>query len=170
MLLPKPCSHFLYGTFPLSRSKLITDYTLNNMAVSDRNPSARYKRKAERQFQSLRTPLPKLQGFPAIKRWSWGESNPLPLECHSSALPSELQPRKHGLHPSGKSLRVNTNEAGLRGWPSGWGGIFLWWGIFGSSLHCFLKNSVTLVDAVQDIFADQAAALYREMYAVPVAQ
>ena len=24
--------------------------------------------------------------------WSWGDSNPLPLECHSSALPDELQP------------------------------------------------------------------------------
>ena len=26
--------------------------------------------------------------------WSWGESNPRPLECHSSALPTELQPRR----------------------------------------------------------------------------
>ena len=26
--------------------------------------------------------------------WSWGESNPRPLECHSSALPTELQPQR----------------------------------------------------------------------------
>ena len=29
-----------------------------------------------------------------IMWWRWGGSNPLPLECHSSALPSELHP--HG--------------------------------------------------------------------------
>ena len=30
---------------------------------------------------------------PLIFLWSYGESNPGPLECHSSALPTELQPR-----------------------------------------------------------------------------
>ena len=31
---------------------------------------------------------------PRISWWSYGESNPGPLECHSSALPTELQPRR----------------------------------------------------------------------------
>lgn len=32
-------------------------------------------------------------GESIIKKWSWTDSNPRPLPCHGSALPSELQPR-----------------------------------------------------------------------------
>ena len=32
-----------------------------------------------------------------IKIWSCGESNPRPLECKSSALPTELQPQSISL-------------------------------------------------------------------------
>src|SRR5262245_15143860 len=32
------------------------------------------------------------QSFQLINWWSQGESNPRPLECHSSALPTELWP------------------------------------------------------------------------------
>lgn len=31
--------------------------------------------------------------LPSQDQWSWRESNPLPLACHASALPNELQPQ-----------------------------------------------------------------------------
>ena len=38
--------------------------------------------------------------------WSWGDSNPLPFDCQSNALPIELQP--HEVHSQGN------NRGGLR--------------------------------------------------------
>src|SRR5215472_7336777 len=34
----------------------------------------------------------KITFYQRVKWWSQGESNPRPLECHSSALPTELWP------------------------------------------------------------------------------
>ena len=39
----------------------------------------------------------KHQSSQCIDWWSQGESNPRPLECHSSALPTELWPHSHGI-------------------------------------------------------------------------
>ncbi len=43
-------------------------------------------------FSTEGTFRPVLEAAPYHSWWSWGESNPRPLECDSSALPTELQP------------------------------------------------------------------------------
>src|SRR5205807_5342983 len=44
-----------------------------------------------------------------LKWWSQGESNPRPLECHSSALPTELWPLQ------GSSIRKQVSEDSAEG-------------------------------------------------------
>ena len=48
-------------------------------------------------------------GWVYIKIWSCGELNPRPLECKSSALPTELQP--HSLCPSSPLLTEEDIDA-----------------------------------------------------------
>src|SRR5215470_4782632 len=48
-------------------------------------------------------------------KWSRGESNPRPLECDSSALPTELRPhRRDDEQDAGYSARVPTGQHRLR--------------------------------------------------------
>ena len=46
--------------------------------------------------------------------WRRGGSNPLPLECHSSALPSELRPRDCAILPHGAAIVKNNENKRLR--------------------------------------------------------
>jgi hypothetical protein len=46
----------------------------------------------------------------ANKKWSWGDSNPLPFDCQSNALPIELQPRGNKYNLAEKEMVFNTRR------------------------------------------------------------
>ena len=65
-------------------------------------PSTRRRTPARVSPKPDRAPEPRSSGrnvsiFNVHGWWSWGESNPRPLQCDCSALPSELQPRAASL-------------------------------------------------------------------------
>ena len=60
-----------------------------------------------------------MKGFCAIicrggggssKKWSWRDSNPLPLDCQSSTLPIELQPRNSRYNLAQNRAVINSKE------------------------------------------------------------
>jgi hypothetical protein len=54
---------------------------------------ADYIQKIECKNNSLTYLKSKNRNIEFVKKWSCGELNPRPLECKSSALPTELQPQ-----------------------------------------------------------------------------